>query len=226
VAASARITRRTTPASTIEGTQEIPVVLDAKHAPASNTPQRSHRRRSRLALVGGVVAMLAAGGFVIARHPIASLADRLLNGTAASTSTPPSHPPTSHPVRHVEARTTARSRKPLGPLAAGPIRSVTARPLGACRPGRTCAVRVTITVRPGRSTRHLSWGLMTINRCTGRRRAFPGGTMMVSAGSSFAYDTSAVRVAARRSVDIVGVTRAPVRTVSRPFPVPAHRPSC
>jgi len=111
-------------------------------------------------------------------------------------------------------------------LAAGPIRAVRARPVGACHRGGACPVQVTIKVRPGPSARHVSWTLVTIDRCTARRRAFPGGIMTLSAGSTSAYDTRAVRLAGRHPSYIVAVTHAPAHAASRPFAVPAGRPSC
>jgi hypothetical protein len=228
VSAAARITHTVTPVSRAETTQEIPVVKAAPEFAAVDGRHRDHPRRSRLLLVAGLAVVLAASAYVFARHPIASLADRLLNGnTSSSSSPPPRHAPANHHRGHGATRAHARSHKPLGPPAAGPIRSVHARPVGACHPNSVCPVQVSVTVRPGSSSRHVSWTLVTIDRCTARRRAFRGGVMTISAGSTFAYDTRPVRLARRHPSYVVAVTHAPAHAASRRVAVPAgQHPSC
>jgi hypothetical protein len=172
-------------------------------------------RRRRLWLLAGVVAVALAAGAVFARAPLTSLADRLLHRhPAVTTSTAQTHPRALKPVPK------------LAPTASGPIRAVTVRTLGSCRPGHSCRIRVTVrtTPRPHRSTVH--WTVRTFNRCTGAQQGHAGGVVKMPAHARSASGTGTFAMPTGRALAAVVLTTSPARAAARPLLLPASVSAC
>jgi hypothetical protein len=113
----------------------------------------------------------------------------------------------------------------LGPLAAGAVAGVDLRPVGSCRPGAECLLRVVVAVHPRASSTRIHWRLIVVDRCTGARNVARTGTLRVpphtGTGSALAQSTLP-----RRILAVAAETTAPAHAASRALPVPPTATSC
>jgi hypothetical protein len=191
--------------------------------PLSAADWRGPRRRRWLWVAVAVVAVLLGAGYVVARKPVTSFADRLLHRHPAGASAPAT---TGSQAGAKRTHNGPRAVPVLAPSHAGAVTAVSIRPVAACRPGSLCAARLTIKVRPGHSTRRVTWALTVVNRCAGTRATRHGGTMSIGPGSSSMYTTQKIRIPAGRAFAVVAVTTTPVHVASAPLLVPPRAATC
>lgn len=215
---------------------------EAAPAPAADEPARRSalpaslsaadwRRPTRHGRLWAIVAvvLVAAGAVLLARSPVSSLYDRLTHrqdagggaaaqaaGTKGAAARKPSAP----------ARPAVRAVPVLAPAAAGIVTGVSLRPLGTCRAGRPCPVRVTVAVTPSDTVQQVRWAITQFDRCRGTRATRATGTLVAQPGWTSAYDSRTLLLPRVRALALVAHTTTPAQAASRAVLIPATARTC
>jgi hypothetical protein len=212
----------------------VPAALPARPLSRANWHQPHHRWWPGLLATLVALVVLAAAGYVLARKPIGSLADRVLHRDTAASKTPgqASTHPTSTPTAKssLGAVGSSRSGTPrpvasLAPLTAGPISGVDLRPLATCTAKSSCPLRMTVRFAPAYSGQQVAWRIAVFNRCTGSTSVLARG-QVAGAPGSYVFDSTTVTLPAARSMAVIALTDAPARAASPPLLVPAGGGRC
>jgi hypothetical protein len=107
------------------------------------------------------------------------------------------------------------------PLASGPITAVDLRAMARCEPAMTCPSRLQVRVRPEPQPRRIDWVYQITDRCTGRSRLTPGGSITVGAGGTQATVVNRIALPVGRALALNAVVEAPTRAASPTLLVPA-----
>jgi len=210
----------------------VPRVLPDVRLSEADWHRGRPRRWLRRGVAALVVAAVLAGGYVFARQPVADLADRLLNRHEAPTTGHPSPKPSAPTSTSTPGGTTGhvtptpRAVPTLAPSSSDPVTAVTIRPIASCAAGSTCLVRATARITPAGQAREVVVQIAVVNRCTGRVRTFPAGTVTAQPGWTYVFVTTPVSLPRARSLAAVAVTTTPARAASPPLLVPASGGSC
>jgi hypothetical protein len=176
-------------------------------------------QRRWLVAAGTVLVLAAAGAGVLA---VSQHRQEAAETPGASRTSPP--PPVARsPARHSTAPAAPTA---VAPRSAGFVNAVVLTPVDPCQPGASCPVRVTIKITAHDDVKHLTWGFVLVDPCTGTRTDVPGGSMIAQPSWQHIYTTTRVPLPQRRSVALVAMTTAPVRAASAPVSVPAGHAQC
>jgi hypothetical protein len=213
----------------------VPAALPDRPLSPANWHQSHHRLWPGLLATVVALVVLAAAGYVLARKPIGSLADRVLHRDTAASKTP-------GPASTLPATTAGVKRSPgavagsssrgtplpvasLAPLTAGPISAVDLRPLATCTATSSCPLRVTVRFAPAYSGAKVAWRIAVFNRCTGSTSVVARG-QVAGAPGTYVFDSTTATLPAARSMAVVAITDAPARAASPPLLVPAGGGRC
>jgi hypothetical protein len=207
----------------------------AAHQPATRraAPRRAllpRRTRGRAVLAAVVVAaVLAVSGYVVVGGPGSGIVRSLGRGDVAgapdtSAPTAPARQPSRQPEPSKQDR--AKAIAGIAPSQAGEITGVLLQRSGACAPGGTCPVKVTVRFRPASTAHTITWKVGAARVCSPGVVWSPPVGVTAQPGWSTVYASSSVRVPKGRSFELVAVTTSPDRAQSRPVPVPGSAQRC
>jgi hypothetical protein len=212
----------------------VPTVLPARPLSSADWHRPHHRRWPGFVATLVALLVLAAAGYLLARKPIGSFADRVLHrNTAAST---PRAPASTQPTRPGVTRSPAAaagSPSPgtplpvaaLAPLTADPVSGVDLRPLATCTPGSSCSLRVTVRFAPAYTGEPVTWRMAVFNRCAGSTSVVAHGQVTGVPGT-YVFDSTTAKLPAARSMAVIAIIDAPARAASPPLLVPAGGGRC
>lgn len=177
---------------------------------------RPNRLRTGLLVLGALLA-----GFVAMVLPIVLLARAVglhapsLQGTLPAAASPrpaaqgqPSAPPAPAPTP---------AATPLPSPSA--VTQVLMAPQGTCQPGRSCSVRVDVSLQPPNGTTEVIWAFTVTDACRGTSAEQAGPSVTAQAGWTYVYGISSVDLPSTGKVSVVAHSTAPGQGSSAPLTV-------
>jgi hypothetical protein len=216
-----------------------PSRVEASLPAGALSPANWHQKRNRFwpGLIATliVIVVLAAAGYLVARKPLGSLADRVLHRGSVASKTHGSaatHKATTPGVTRPRTSGAGSSSHgaplpvaSLAPAAAPPISGVDLRALAPCRAGAACPLRLTARFAPAYNGERVAWRVVAINRCTGVSSVLSRGQLTGQPGP-YVFDSTTATLPAARSIAVIAITDTPARAASPALLVPAGGGRC